>query len=652
MNGVEIYVTFPRFEVMNFMRAFLFVFICLPLLSIAQQNVLDGVYIREHVKTKEHISELKNEISTDHELKIDSSLTFKKAKKIEGFTNVNVQRFFAQWTNQLSVPLAPNNIRYQSDKVHLTGHCNESNVFLVYPNQAISTGAFYIKNAEVSNAEYRGFVQYVIDSIALTILAKEQPDQYYLNGKDGNLNYKMLKGLWLKVDNAEPLAHLYYGEEDDRFSKRKQLDPKNFNYRYTTSKGEQKTINIYPDTLSWVQDMSYSWMAPMTQMYFWHPVYDNYPVVGITYNQVQAYLQWLTKKGIKSLDKKGIAYEIALPTPEEIEYTTAVLYAQQTGKKNYNLYNLYLDRNYAFDLEVTRNPKILKSNWQDSAFSIYEKQHISNNFLNPYNIHNGSLYDDGGMRTLPPVDIDYLPGHYSINNTLYHLGTNVSEYLDATYQNYKDFTSIQSQTFKNSVYPSIRELGNNLANKINTYNNEDRLVMGANWMDEHHEVVFGAPLKSIYTKTFISPDSAYSTVGFRYVIRLKEDQIKPKPLQTRKVKTVDIFTALKKAGFELKVDSNNNNLKKMVFHNPAKEIEVKKPKPTGVINGIYIGYHDPSSFNHYHITQHHPKLQEAIKSNGGNLSSFYSTIPNQPSNLVVEYYIKAINEYTIELLQW
>lgn len=62
MNGVEIYVTFPRFEVMNFMRAFLFVFICLPLLSIAQQNVLDGVYIREHVKTKEHISELKNEI--------------------------------------------------------------------------------------------------------------------------------------------------------------------------------------------------------------------------------------------------------------------------------------------------------------------------------------------------------------------------------------------------------------------------------------------------------------------------------------------------------------------------------------------------------------------------------------------------------------
>ena len=179
--------------------------------------------------------------------------------------------------------------------------------------------------------------------------------------------------------------------------------------------------------------MSYSWMEPMTQMYFWHPVYDNYPVVGITYNQVQAYLQWLTKKGIKSLDKKGIAYEIALPTPEEIEYTTAVLYAQQTGKKNYNLYNLYLDRNYAFDLEVTRNPKILKSNWQDSAFSIYEKQHISNNFLNPYNIHNGSLYDDGGMHTLPPVDIDYLPGHYSINNTLYHLGTNVSEYLDATY---------------------------------------------------------------------------------------------------------------------------------------------------------------------------------------------------------------------------
>ena len=83
---------------MSFMRAFLVGFICLPLFSIAQQSVLDGVYVREHVKTKEHISEFKNEIKTEHILKIDSSLTFKKAKKIEGFTNVNVQLFFDQWT--------------------------------------------------------------------------------------------------------------------------------------------------------------------------------------------------------------------------------------------------------------------------------------------------------------------------------------------------------------------------------------------------------------------------------------------------------------------------------------------------------------------------------------------------------------------------
>lgn len=634
------------------MRAFLVGFICLPLFSIAQQSVLDGVYVREHVKTKEHISEFKNEIKTEHILKIDSSLTFKKAKKIEGFTNVNVQLFFDQWTAQLSEPFAPNNIRYQSDESHLTGHCNESNVVLVYPNQATSIAAFYLKNAEVSNAEYRAFTKYVIDSIALSFLAKEDPDNFYKNGKDGNLNFKKLKGLWENENYTETLGELFYEQSNERFYKPKQLDARKFNYSYTTSQGEQKIINIYPDTLSWVQDMSYSWMEPMTQMYFWHPVYDNYPVVGINYNQVQAYLHWLTKKGIKSLNKKGIAYEIALPTPEEIEYTTTVLYAQQTGKKNYNLYNLYLDRNYAFDLEVTRNPKILKPKWQDSAFSIYEKQHISNNFSNPYNIHNGSLYDDGGMQTLPPIDIEYLPGYYSINNTLYHLGTNVSEYLDATYQNYKDFISIQSQTFKNSVYPSIQELGNNLDNKTNTYNNEDRLVMGANWMDEHHEAVFGAPLKSIYAKTFISPDSAYSTVGFRYVIRLKKDQIKSMPLQTKKVKTVDIFTALKKAGFELKVDSNNNNLKKMIFQNPAMEIEVKKPRPTEVLNGFYVSYHDPSNFNHHYITQHHQKLQEAIKSNGGDLGSFYSTIPNQPSNLVVEYYIKAINEYTVELLQW
>jgi len=41
-------------------------------------------------------------------------------------------------------------------------------------------------------------------------------------------------------------------------------------------------INVYPDTLAWVHDYTYSFNEPMTNMYFWHPAYDQYPVVGVT----------------------------------------------------------------------------------------------------------------------------------------------------------------------------------------------------------------------------------------------------------------------------------------------------------------------------------------------------------------------------------
>ena len=51
----------------------------------------------------------------------------------------------------------------------------------------------------------------------------------------------------------------------------------------------KEIINVYPDTLCWVHDFTYSFNDPMTNMYFWHPAYDNYPVVGITWQQAKAF---------------------------------------------------------------------------------------------------------------------------------------------------------------------------------------------------------------------------------------------------------------------------------------------------------------------------------------------------------------------------
>ena len=55
-------------------------------------------------------------------------------------------------------------------------------------------------------------------------------------------------------------------------------------------------INVYPDTLAWIHDYAYSFNDPLTEKYFWHVAYDNYPVVGVNWNQAKAFCVWRTEK--------------------------------------------------------------------------------------------------------------------------------------------------------------------------------------------------------------------------------------------------------------------------------------------------------------------------------------------------------------------
>ena len=57
---------------------------------------------------------------------------------------------------------------------------------------------------------------------------------------------------------------------------------------------KRDVINVYPDTLVWVHDFTYSFNEPMTKMYFSHPAYDDYPVVGVTWKQARAFSIWRT----------------------------------------------------------------------------------------------------------------------------------------------------------------------------------------------------------------------------------------------------------------------------------------------------------------------------------------------------------------------
>ena len=81
-------------------------------------------------------------------------------------------------------------------------------------------------------------------------------------------------------------------------------------------------VPVLPDETVWVNDFPQSTNAIYTTKYFSHPGYNDYPVVGVTWEQAQAYCAWRTityKQGIKLPDGQ-IMEEFRLPTEAEWEY--------------------------------------------------------------------------------------------------------------------------------------------------------------------------------------------------------------------------------------------------------------------------------------------------------------------------------------------
>ena len=80
-------------------------------------------------------------------------------------------------------------------------------------------------------------------------------------------------------------------------------------------------VNVYPDTTAWVNDFDNAYNEPYVRLYFSHGGYNEYPVVGVSWEQANAFAAWRTEFLRKSLGKEGVYIEpYRLPTEAEWEY--------------------------------------------------------------------------------------------------------------------------------------------------------------------------------------------------------------------------------------------------------------------------------------------------------------------------------------------
>ncbi len=231
------------------------------------------------------------------------------------------------------------------------------------PAKRVTISSFWMDETEITNNEYRQFVYWVRDSIARSLLAESFPEFLITETEKGELTEKPYLNWGLEIDwkNQEyktALEDLFY-QGQDRFFK-KQIDTRKLVYEYywidykqaakrgnsynyatqsysgmvTNKEGEELPVQnrssfimsestpVYPDTLVWIRDFTYSYNEPFSRNYFWHVAYDDYPVVGVTWQQAKAFCNWRTKmlNEYQHFIEETEVHDYRLPNEAEWEY--------------------------------------------------------------------------------------------------------------------------------------------------------------------------------------------------------------------------------------------------------------------------------------------------------------------------------------------
>ena len=143
-------------------------------------------------------------------------------------------------------------------------------------------------------------------------------------------------------------------------------------------------VNVYPDTTAWINDFDNAYNEPYVRLYFSHGGYNDYPVVGVSWEQANAFSNWRTDYLRKALGKDGVRIEpYRLPTEAEWEY------AARAGKSE----NKYP---WDGDLPMSDDKVCFYANFKPDEGNYVRDGHIITSRVGTYAPNDFGLYDMAG----------------------------------------------------------------------------------------------------------------------------------------------------------------------------------------------------------------------------------------------------------------
>ena len=309
-----------------------------------------------------------------------------------------------------------------------------------------------------------------------------------------------------------------------------------------------------PDTLVWRNSMSYN--EPMVEIYFRHPAYSEYPVVGVSWIQANEYALWRSDRVNEMLlIEAGVLQFDPNQTADNHFTTDGYLAGEYTGVKGEKdhgskiedgillpKYRLPTEAEWeyaALALVGNSNGESIKERkvypWNSDGLRSQDKNYMGNFMANfkrgkgDYMGVAGSLNDGAAF---PAPVVSYWPNDYG----LYNMAGNVSEWVLDVYRplSFEDFNDQNpfrgnngNLNYRDGDYMStIQNDWTNPDGDQNTYTNQmyeygnttlisdhSRVIKGGSWAD-------GPYYLSPSVRRFLEEDQASSTIGFRCAMNM------------------------------------------------------------------------------------------------------------------------------------